>query len=141
MNYADRNVLYSTDEEMRMAPVTRLGSGEYNGEQALEESRFWAYSVDDVQPAINLGFFVDIDQDLVLKRTIKVTNLISNDESFPLSMRAEFRDPAKGVSGVVRISFDTDTADLSTVGCQELISIVVTFSINTASLPANSLSS
>jgi hypothetical protein len=56
-------------------------------------------------------------------------------------MRAEFRDPAKGVAGVVRISFDTDTADLSTVGCQESISIVVTFSVNTSLLSPNSLPS
>ena len=58
-----------------------------------------------------------------------------------MSIRAEFRDPEKGASGVVTISFDRDAVDLSTVGCQESISISVTFSINTSLMPANSLSS
>ncbi len=140
MNNANPDIMYSTEKgEDRLAPITRMGSGQYDVGRALDAA-FWAYSVEDVQPAINLGIFVDNDQDITVQRTIRITNLIPGN-STKLLLLATLRDPNKAKSGAVTISFDSEEVELGSSSCLDSFDVQVAFSINASLVQPNVLSS
>ncbi|KAL3906420.1 MAG: hypothetical protein SGILL_009279, partial [Bacillariaceae sp.] len=136
MNNADDKV-FSTENE-QLAPVTLMGSGLYDAQKTLQAD-FWAYSLEDVQPAINLGFFINVDQSFVIQRSIQITNL-NPDGSRDLSITSEFRDPIKSASGAVEITFSQTRAQLP-ANCGDSIVVNVDFSVNAILVPPNTMSS
>jgi hypothetical protein len=148
MNTADRAIAYGPTRLNERAPATLMGSGNLRVGRALDAA-FWAYSIEDVQPAISLGL-VEASTDSILTRTIHVTRLLSpiEDEFDVLHLSYEFRDPLHdGASGAVTISFQDNTGNdvsaipTSALACGASLQLTVTFSIQAAKSPPNYMTS
>ena len=144
MNTADRDVQYSEKDD-RLAPVTRMGSGELRIDRAIE-TRFWAYCLEDVQPVVALGL-IDASEDIIYQRTIVLHSLDPTPKV--LTVKSEFRSPEKKNSGAVVITFDplaysskNEKLEITTIAdCSSPITFKVSFFIHSALAPQNTMTS
>ena len=140
MNNSQRNIADRTTKgtgETRQAPLSLVGSGEIRIADALAAD-FWAFSPDegDVQPSISLGL-IDVGNDIVVTRRIKMISLINRTETIQLSV--EFRDDADEASGALEVILAETSITLSS--CSEGTEVDVKFKINAANVPNNFLDS
>jgi hypothetical protein len=131
MNHADSVVGYRLLGEDR-APVTLAGSGQIQVQRSID-AVFWAYSVDDVQPAMSLGL-INAASDLVIIRRIRIVKLSPADQTETLGMGYEFR--SAGGSNAVSISFSSEVVSLQG-DCGSEAFVDVTFQIDASKAPAN----
>jgi hypothetical protein len=142
MNTANRQIQYSETDE-RLAPVTRMGSGELRIDRAVEAG-FWAYCLEDVQPVVALGV-IDAWEDIIYQRTIVIHSLEPTPKT--LNIKSEFRSRQKHDSGAVTISFDMEGTSfdneevqyMTSVNCSSPIVFKVSFYIHAALAPPNTM--
>jgi subtilisin family serine protease len=83
----------------KLAPVTRIGSGEVRVDRALQ-ARSAAWVVKDQSAAISFGYRA-IGRRTEIEREVRVENFDRRAKTFQIA--ATFRDPAKAASGAVEV--------------------------------------
>ncbi|CAB9525909.1 Peptidase S8 and S53 subtilisin kexin sedolisin [Seminavis robusta] len=139
MNNAYPNVRYTSDDDTG-APVSWMGAGELQVFKTLNAS-FWAYSLEDVQPAINLGV-VNAASDMVIKRNLRIHNLAYYNHNFTLS--SQFQDRKKADSGALEVEFEhVPTLHANTDECSatSFIDVTVLFKFVASKAPLNHMTS
>ena len=134
MNTASRSVRYDPNDTT-LAPVTWVGSGELQISKALG-TEVWAYNIDDTQPSFPLGL-IEVTEDFVMQRTVRIKNLSNRMQSINLSAR--FRDPLDQALGAFSISFERNDF-LLPGGCGSEVDVIVKFHVNATLTPANKVS-
>jgi hypothetical protein len=111
MNHANHQILYHDDGDTQLAPVTLQGSGRIHIQKALSAS-FWAYSLEDVQPAMSMGV-INAAQDITISRTLRITPTPTGVTSAEtLQMGYVFRNTDID-STAVQIKITPETLDIS----------------------------
>lgn len=133
MNSADRDVLYgSENDEQRMAPVTRVGSGFLRIDKALN-STLWAYSLEERQPSLSFGV-VDAYVDFFFTKTIRIETIDSRARLIRLSH--EYRNASK--ANVVNVTFFPPEIDIPE-DCTEAVDVKVQVYVFAANAPQNTM--
>jgi subtilisin family serine protease len=97
MNTAFRDMISDTTGER--SEITRTGAGEVRVDAAVE-AEFVAWSTDDDQPSLSLGFN-DVTRTTTIKRNVTVQNL--SDRTLRIGATTNFRDGADLSSGAVSV--------------------------------------
>eukprot|EP00977_Amphora_coffeiformis_P019902 scaffold7586_cov174-Amphora_coffeaeformis.AAC.5 len=134
MNNARRDIKYTTVDRNKLAPISWAGAGELQVYESLT-ANFWAYNMVDMQPSVSLGV-LNVAQDTVISKTIRVQLLDDQPSDQPLNIRAsfEFRDPAH--AEMMRVSFSPRSFSLERT-CGDVQDVIVTIAITANKVPLN----
>lgn len=90
MNNAERDIISDTTGDL--AEITRIGGGELRVDRAATAT-FLAWSPDDDQPSLGLGFH-DVDKPTRIRRWVNVKNLTRKKQRFSITPTFRFGDDA-----------------------------------------------
>jgi subtilisin family serine protease len=132
MNNGFRDVI--SDTTGGLAEITRIGGGEVRVDQSAAAT-FWAYSPDDGQPSLGLGF-LDVSKPQIIHRDVEILNL--TDRRQTISVTPTFRYADDAAAGAISA---TPNRDVVTVPGGQSRSVRVKFEIDPANLSGNPMNS
>jgi hypothetical protein len=132
MNNAYRDVI--SDTTFDLAEITRIGGGELRVDDSLDAS-FIAWSTDDGQPSLSLGF-MDVDSPVKIRRTVAIENTSNSGITVDVTPTFRFADDA--ANGAVSVSANRSSLK---VPAGKTRTVKLDFSIDPSLLPGNFMNS
>jgi len=135
MNYADRNM--TSDTTGAPAEISRVGAGRVRVDRSLSAT-FWAYSPDDDQPSLSLGL-IDASEDVKITRKVRITSMHDNDQELEVTPTFRIHRNSHPVS--IDVKYKGKYVKSIVLEKHSIVNIDITFTIDGAKLPQNSMNS
>ena len=132
MNNAYRDILSDTTGDL--AEITRIGGGEMRVDASAAAS-FIAWSPDDGQPSLSLGFS-DVDSQVKIRREVSMMNLTDSEIEVQVTPTFRFADAA--ASGAIEVKPNRQTIKLPGNKTRK---VHLEFTVDPSKLPPNFMNS